>query len=1026
MLDKLIQFSLTQRLIVLLLAVLVIAGGWVSFGDTPIDAFPDVSSTQVKIILKAPGMTPEEIEQRITAIIEVEMLGIPNQSMLRSISKYALTDITIDFEEGTDIYWARQQVAERLNAIMEDLPAGVSGGIAPMTTPLGEMFMFTIDGDAMSLMEKRSLLDWVIRPALRSVSGVADVNALGGLVKTFEITPDNSALIAHNITTSEVINAIRENNKNDGAGRLNEGEEVLLVRTSGSITAVSDIENIIVRQSLTEPIRVGDIATVKVGSITRYGGVTARGQGEAVEGLVLSLRGANAQEVVEGVNDKLAEIEKSLPDGISINVFYDRGKLIDKAIGSVSKALGEAIVLVLVLLLVYLGDIRVALTVALILPLAALATFIWMKEFSMSANLMSLGGLAIAIGILVDAAVVVVENIVTYLSDDKKHKHPRLHLIYRAVSEVSSPVTSGMLIIIIVFLPLLSLQGLEGKLFSPVALTIVFALTSSLLLSLTVIPVMASYLPRKISHSDTWLVRFLQKKYVPLLNWSMANSKKIFISSGILLAVAFLVYIQVGKTFMPTMDEGDLIIQVEKLPSIGLEKSMEIDTRMQQILMDNIPEIESMVSRVGSDEIGLDPMGLNETDGFLVLKPRDEWTVDSKEELIDKINKVLAEIPGNAFNFTQPIEMRVSEMLTGVRGDIAIKVFGEDQNQLNAISAKIIDILKNIEGADNVYKPANEGAQYLRLQIDTMAAGRLGISVNEISELLRSQIEGLNVGLVYEGARRTPIIIKGAEDVRNSPADFENLQITLPEGRRVPLSMVAKIERVEGPVSIRREKGSRMVVVIANVENRDLVGFVDEAKDLTAANIELPSGYTLEWGGQFENQQRAAARLAIVVPVALGLIFLLLFVTFKSIRQALLVLSNIPFAMTGGIIALWVSGEYLSVPASVGFIALLGIAVLNGVVMVSYFNQLYALGKPIAEVITEGAIRRLRPVLMTASIAAFGLVPLLFATGPGSEIQRPLAIVVIGGLVTSTLLTLVLLPILYSRLGHNYNGEKSA
>ncbi|HPF48041.1 MAG TPA: efflux RND transporter permease subunit, partial [Emcibacteraceae bacterium] len=728
----------------------------------------------------------------------------------------------------------------------------------PMTTPLGEMFMFTIDGDAMSLMEKRSLLDWVIRPALRSVSGVADVNALGGLVKTFEITPDNSALIAHNITTSEVINAIRENNKNDGAGRLNEGEEVLLVRTSGSITAVSDIENIIVRQSLTEPIRVGDIATVKVGSITRYGGVTARGQGEAVEGLVLSLRGANAQEVVEGVNDKLAEIEKSLPDGISINVFYDRGKLIDKAIGSVSKALGEAIVLVLVLLLVYLGDIRVALTVALILPLAALATFIWMKEFSMSANLMSLGGLAIAIGILVDAAVVVVENIVTYLSDDKKHKHPRLHLIYRAVSEVSSPVTSGMLIIIIVFLPLLSLQGLEGKLFSPVALTIVFALTSSLLLSLTVIPVMASYLPRKISHSDTWLVRFLQKKYVPLLNWSMANSKKIFISSGILLAVAFLVYIQVGKTFMPTMDEGDLIIQVEKLPSIGLEKSMEIDTRIQQILMDNIPEIESMVSRVGSDEIGLDPMGLNETDGFLVLKPRDEWTVDSKEELIDKINKVLAEIPGNAFNFTQPIEMRVSEMLTGVRGDIAIKVFGEDQNQLNAISAKIIDILKNIEGADNVYKPANEGAQYLRLQIDTMAAGRLGISVNEISELLRSQIEGLNVGLVYEGARRTPIIIKGAEDVRNSPADFENLQITLPEGRRVPLSMVAKIERVEGPVSIRREKGSRMVVVIANVENRDLVGFVDEAKDLTAANIELPSGYTLEWGGQFENQQRAA------------------------------------------------------------------------------------------------------------------------------------------------------------------------
>tara|TARA_R110002096_G_scaffold257381_1_gene450860 strand:- start:201287 stop:204364 length:3078 start_codon:yes stop_codon:yes gene_type:complete len=1025
MLNKLIQFSLTQRLIILLLSALVIAGGWVSFGNTPIDAFPDVSTTQVKIILKAPGMTPEEIEQRITAIIEVEMLGLPNQSMLRSISKYALTDITIDFEEGTDIYWARQQVSERLNAIMEDLPPGVTGGIAPMTTPLGEMFMFTIDGDSMSLMEKRSLLDWVIRPALRGVAGVADVNALGGLVKTFQITPNNSALMAQNITISQLITAIEENNKNDGAGRLNEGEEVLLVRTSGSITAIADIENIIVRESVTEPIRISDVATVGIGSITRYGGVTAGGNGEAVEGLVLSLRGANAQDVVLGVNEKLAEIEKSLPDDIKINVFYDRGKLIDKAIGSVSTALGEAIILVLILLIVFLGDIRVALTVAMILPLAALATFIWMGQFGMSANLMSLGGLAIAIGILVDAAVVVVENIVTYLSHEKDRKHPRLHLIYRAVCEVSIPVTSGMLIIIIVFLPLLSLQGLEGKLFSPVALTIVFALTSSLLLSLTVIPVLASYLPRKISHTETKFVSFLQKKYVPLLSWSLDNTKKVAISSAVLLAVALLVYIQVGKTFMPTMDEGDVIIQWEKLPSVTLEKSIEMDNRIQQILMKNIPEISSMVARVGSDEIGLDPMGLNETDGFLVLKDEDEWTVDSKEELLANISNVLAEIPGVAFNFTQPIEMRVSEMLTGVRGDIAIKIFGENQDQLNAIGEQMINILQDIDGADNVYKPANEGAQYLRLSIDIMAAGRMGLSVDEISELLRSQVEGLNVGLVYEGARRTPLVIKGAEDIRNSPADFENLQITLPEGRRVPLSMVAKIERVEGPVSVQREKGSRMVVVIANVANRDLVGFVEEARELTAANVDLPSGYTLEWGGQFENQQRAATRLGIVVPVALGLIFLLLFVTFKSIRQALLVLSNIPFAMTGGIIALWLSGEYLSVPASVGFIALLGIAVLNGVVMVSYFNQLYALGKPIADVITEGAIRRLRPVLMTASIAAFGLVPLLFATGPGSEIQRPLAIVVIGGLVTSTLLTLILLPILYRKFGHNYQEVRS-
>ena len=476
---------------------------------------------------------------------------------------------------------------------------------------------------------------------------------------------------------------------------------------------------------------------------------------------------------------------------------------------------------------------------------------------------------------------------------------------------------------------------------------------------------------------------------------------------------------------MPTMDEGDVIIQWEKLPSVTLEKSIEMDNRIQQILMKNIPEISSMVARVGSDEIGLDPMGLNETDGFLVLKEQEDWTVDTKEELLANISDVLADIPGVSFNFTQPIEMRVSEMLTGVRGDIAIKIFGEDQDQLNNIGEQLITILQEIDGADNVYKPANEGAQYLRLTVDTMAAGRLELSVDEISEVLRSQIEGLNVGLVYEGARRTPLVIKGADDIRNSPADFENLQITLPQGRSVPLSMVAKIERVAGPVSVQREKGSRMVVVIANVKNRDLVGFVEEARELAATNVNLPSGYTLEWGGQFENQQRAATRLGIVVPVALGLIFLLLFVTFKSIRQALLVLSNIPFAMTGGIIALWFSGEYLSVPASVGFIALLGIAVLNGVVMVSYFNQLYALGKPITDVITEGATRRLRPVLMTACIAAFGLVPLLFATGPGSEIQRPLAIVVIGGLVTSTLLTLILLPILYRKFGHNHQEKRS-
>ncbi|WP_138380720.1 efflux RND transporter permease subunit [Luteithermobacter gelatinilyticus] len=1021
MLKQLIKFSLTQRLMILLVSLLIVGGGWVAFQATPIDAFPDVSTTQVKIILKAPGMTPEEVEARITAPVEVEMLGLPKQSILRSITKYALTDITIDFEEGTDIYWARQQVAERLNAIMEDLPDGVSGGIAPMTTPLGEMFMFSIEGDSLSLMEKRSLLDWVIRPALRTVPGVADVNALGGHVRSFEVIPDNQALLARQIPLGELIDALKQNNRNDGAGRLDEGEEVLLVRTGGSINTLEDVANIVVRPHATEPVRVRDIARVQLGAITRYGGVTANGKGETVEGLVLGLRGANAREVVDGARARLAALEPSLPDGVSINIFYDRGKLIDKAIASVSKALAEAIVLVLLLLVVFLGDLRAALTVALILPLAALSTFILMHRFDMSANLMSLGGLAIAIGMLVDAAVVVVENIVTHLGQHKNSRQPRLHMIYRAVSEVSLPVASGILIIIIVFLPLLSLQGLEGKLFVPVALTIVFALSASLVLSLTVIPVIASFLSFNSGHKETWLVRNLQKYYRPILAWSLDHSRIVGMASVVLLVLAGVTYSQVGKTFMPTMDEGDIILQAEKLPSISLNQSLEIDLMTQKKLMTEIPEIIGYVSRAGSDELGLDPMGLNETDGFLVLKPRSEWTVDSKEDLIEKIQAVIADIPGVAFNFTQPIDMRVSEMLTGVRGDIAIKIFGEDQDKLNRLGEEIVSLLSGIDGAGNIYKPANDGAQYLRLSVDRLAAGRLGLNVDDLTTALRAQIEGITVGTVYEGARRTPLLVRGAEQLRNNPARFQNLTLTLPDGRNVPLSSVARIDRVEGPVSIKREKGSRMVVVIGNVKGRDLVGFVDEAKQIVAENLTLPSGYYLEWGGQFENQQRASKRLALVVPVAIGLIFLLLFSTFGSVRQALLVLSNIPFAMTGGIIALWLSGEYLSVPASVGFIALLGIAVLNGVVMVTYFNQLKAMGKPVMQVIFDGASRRLRPVMMTASIAAFGLVPLLLATGPGSEIQRPLAVVVIGGLFTSTLLTLILLPILYRRFGFTEN-----
>jgi cobalt-zinc-cadmium resistance protein CzcA len=1018
MLARLIGFALTQRILMLLVVALLAGGGWYAFQNTPIDAFPDVSTTQVKIIVKAPGMTPEEVEARITAPIEVEVLGIPSMSMLRSVAKYALTDITVDFAEGTDIYWARQQVAERLNAIWGDLPADISGGIAPMTTPLGEMFMFTVEGGSLSLAERRDLLDWVIRPALRSVPGVADVNALGGLVRTFEVVPNNDRLTARGISLEQLRAALDANNRNDGAGRLNDGEEVLLVRTEGSIQSLEDLAAIVVKPDLIEPVPVSDLAEVRLGALTRYGAVTHNGTGEVVEGLVLGLRGANAREVVQGVHAKLAELAPGLPEGVEVKVFYDRGRLVDSAVATVSKALMEAIVLVLVLLLLFLGDLRAALTVALILPLAALLTFILMHQFGLSANLMSLGGLAIAIGMLVDAAVVVVENVVTHMAARQGGgKLPRLHLIYRAAREVAVPVTSGILIIVIVFLPLLTLQGLEGKLFGPVALTIVFALSGSLLLSLTVIPVMASYLLRRVKHGEPWLVRLLHHLYMPVLAWSLRRAWVVVSAALALLVMAGVLYTQVGKTFMPSMDEGDLIIQLEKLPSINLEQSMDIDLRFQRALLERVPDIAGMVARTGSDELGLDPMGLNQTDGFLILKPREQWAAPDKEALIEQIRQVTQDFPGVDFAFTQPIEMRVSEMLTGVRGDLAVKIFGDDQVALNRTAEAIVGVLESIQGSQDVLTPRNEGAQYYRLVVDRLAAGRLGLDVDTLEQLLRAQVEGLQVGTIYQGSRRVPLVLRGSTALRDSPAAFAGQYLALPDGRTVALGSLVRLERTEGPVAVNRERGRRMAVVVANVSGRDLVGFVEEAKARVAEQVKLPTGYYLEWGGQFENQQRAATRLAIVVPVAVGLIFLILFSTFRSVRQAVLVLTNIPFAMIGGVVGLWLAGEYLSVPASVGFIALLGIAVLNGVVMLTYFNQLHALGRPIGEVVVEGARRRLRPVLMTASIAAFGLVPLLFATGPGSEIQRPLAIVVIGGLISATLLTLILLPILYQRFG---------
>jgi heavy metal efflux system protein len=1014
--NALIEFSLRQRLLTLILVIMLAGAGVFAWTKLPIDAFPDVSGTQVKVIIKAPGLTPEEVESRITVPIEQELLGIPKQKTLRSTSKYALADITLDFEDGTDIYWARQQVNERLSGVMKDLPDTAEGGLAPITTPLGEMFMFTIEGPQ-TLEERRRLLDWVIRPALRTIPGVADVNSLGGRVRTFEVVPDPAALQAQGVSLNQLQEAIVASHRNDGAGRLTQGEEALIVRAEGALQTLDDVRQTVVRSEAGRVTRVADVAEVRFGELTRYGAVTKDGKGEAVEGLVLGLRGANAREVVASVKARLETLQPTLPKGTVIDVFYDRSKLVDRAVYTVGKALLEAVVLVVLLLLAFLGQVRPALVVALMLPLAALGTFVLMRWFGLSANLMSLGGLAIAIGMLVDGAVVVVENVEAHLAKGDADKHPMLQVVARAAREVVMPVTSGIAIIIIVFLPLLSLEGLEGKLFGPVALTIVFALGVSLLLSLSLVPVLASWLLKAGHTQEPWLMRKLHAGYLPMLRWALAHPKALMGGAGAALLGAVLLFTQVGKTFMPTLDEGDLILQLEKLPSIGLDATAAVDLRVQQEILKRVPEVQGIVARSGADELGLDPMGLNQTDTFLVLKPHETWRNPDKEWLIGQLREVMQSFPGVDTSFTQPIDMRVSEMLTGVRGDVAIKIYGTGLKELNAMALKVEALIAQIPGATDTLTLRNDGVAYLQVQIDRQAAGRLGLRAQDIQADLRRWVEGQPIGLVQEPGRRTPLVIRGSEKLRQSPADFEALRIVTPDGQSLPLSTVARLTRTDGPVKIDREQAERYVVVQTNVRGRDLVGFVEEARAKVTQAVPLAEGYRITWGGQFENQQRAAQRLGLVVPVALLLIFFLLFSTFGSVRQAALVLSNVPLALIGGIAALAVTGEYLSVPASVGFIALLGIAVLNGVVMVSYFNQLIEEGLSPREAVWEGAQRRLRPVLMTAAITAGGLIPLLFATGPGSEIQKPLAIVVTGGLLSSTALTLLLLPMAYERFG---------
>ncbi|MEE4246842.1 MAG: efflux RND transporter permease subunit [Kangiellaceae bacterium] len=1016
MIARIIQFSLVQRLFVVCAFLVTTGLGIKAWYQLPIDAFPDISPVQVSVIIKARGMTAEEVEAQITQPIEVELLGIPNQTILRSTTKYAISSITIDFSENTDIYWARQQVSSRLAAIRDKLPDNATGGVAPMSTPLSEMFMFTVENPALTLQQRKHILDWQIRPALRTLSGVADVNVLGGYTKIFQFTPKLEKLVAYQLSLEQLVERLKSVNINGSIGRINAGADALVVRTQGRATNFEQLSKLVITSFKHQAVTLEDLGELTVGSLTRYGGVTRNGE-ESTQGLVVALKGSNTAVVVENVMNQLNKIQSSLPDGTKINIFYNRKDLIDTAVGTITSALTQAIVIVILLLAFFLGNIRASIVIALAIPVVVLLTFLTMQLTNLTANLMSLGGLVIAIGMLVDASVVVVENTVTKLTEGKSL--PRLHLVYRATRTVAKPVIAGTLIVIVVFMPLLSLEGLEGKLFSPVAATIVYAMIASIIAAFTIIPVVASYLLSSNNNKVPKYLVSLQGFYTRSLQWVIRQPRYIISFALLSLVASGLLFTQVGKTFMPVMNEGDIIVQLEKTPSISLLASLKLDMQVERFLLKEFPEIIQIVARTGSDELGLDPMGLNETDVFMQLAPIDTWRFDSKAQLENAIRDKLKEYRGINIGFTQPIQMRVSEMLTGSTGMLAVKIYGSDIKILSDLANKIAQVVSQQAGAVDTNTTLIEGGDFLNVVPKSAIALEYGMSMTELANYLRMQVTGLHVGDVINGRVRTPIYFgdlqKGQSKV-SAPEVFGELLVFMPNGIKLPLSAIADVTRAEGPSVIEREQGLRFSVVSTNVEGLDLGSFVQSVQVAIAEQIDLPAGYIVEYGGEFENQIRASNNLIMLIPAVVIIILIILFTLFHSLSLAGLIIANVPFALMGGIFALAVTGEYLSVPASVGFIALLGVSVLNGVVMVSYYEDLKCHAYSLADRVVIGAQARLRPILMTATTAMFGLLPLAFATGPGAEVQKPLAIVVIGGLITSTLITLYVLPIGYQAL----------
>ncbi|MFD2755464.1 efflux RND transporter permease subunit [Comamonas terrae] len=1019
MIASLIRAALTQRLVVIVMSLVLCGFGLRAAMNLSVDAFPDVTNVQVQIATEAPGRSPEEIERFVTVPLEIAMTGLPGLVEMRSLNKSGLSIITLVFTDATDVYFARQLVTERLIEVTPRMPQGIVPVLGPVSTGLGEVYQYTLehpdDGrrelTQQELTERRTIQDWVARPLLRSIPGVAEINSQGGYVKQYQVLVDPSRLRHYGLTVRQVVQAVADNNANASGGILPQVTEQYLIRGMGMIRTLEDIGNIVLKEQGGVPVYVRDVATVQIDAEVRQGAIIKGGYTEGVSGIVLMMRGGNAKEVVTRVKERVAEINAKgmLPGGLQIVPYYDRTDLVDSALWTVGKVLIEGIFLVVVVLFIFLGDVRSSLIVVATLIITPLTTFILMNRYGISANLMSLGGLAIAIGLMVDATVVVVENVFHKLGQAGSSRGERVRTVLSATAEVATPTIFGIAIIILVFLPLMTLQGIEGKMFGPLALTIAIALAVSLAVSLFLSPVLCSYFLKGGADHDTRLIAFLKRHYLKLLDGATARSRLTLALAVALLLGSLGLFPFLGKSFMPTMKEGALTPQINRVPSISLDESIRMEmAAMKEVAQ--VPGVLSVVSKLGRGESPADPAGPNESDPIVLLDPTSDRTQD---EIDEDIRQRLSRIPGVQIVLSQPISERVDEMVTGVRSQLAIKIFGDELEDLKEVSEQVARILKSVPGSTDIRIERLSGQQALTVDIDRKAIARHGLNVADVQSVLESAIGGKDVTTLYEGERRYAVVVRFPEAFRGSPQAIGATLLTTATGGQVPLNNVARIELVDGPAQISREGGKRRVVVGANVEGRDLGGFVAEVEQRLEKEVKLPDGYYFKFGGQFENMERAMGTLQVIVPLTIAAIFFLLFLLFNSVKLAALIILVLPFASIGGLIGLFVTGEYVSVPASVGFIALWGIAVLNGVVLVTCIRKLREDGLDVVQAVREGCVQRFRPVMMTATVALLGLVPFLFATGPGSEVQRPLAIVVIGGLISSTLLTLVVLPTLY-------------